>query len=159
MSESKNAAHNGEEIPPALKKPGMDGPDDKAIKVMEERLAAKREREANKTPEQKAAEAPSVEQAEYAFLVIKKEDGSFAISPNLNMPVTSRRVPTNDDVWQAFHNILKDLQTQQIGQIAGQVAAQAALQTFQQITQQAMGGGLPDGIPDDLKQKLASGRV
>jgi len=77
-------------------------------------------------------ETPFVE-AVTAFLVYKRQDGLYAISTDINIPITVERAPSPDELWQAVAKIKKDIEMQETAMTTAQITVQAQMQMAHQM--------------------------
>jgi hypothetical protein len=93
--------------------------------------------------------AMEVIEAEYAFMIYRKADGQLVLTNDLNVPVTTERAPTHDEVFCAFQIMLKDMVVQQ----TAATSAQAVLQMQQALMQQIQGSSEFDKIRQELARQ------
>lgn len=112
--------------------------------------SAARERKADATQALENDEAlPEIVEAEYAFLVYRKPNGQLTLTNELDTPITVKRPPTHDEVFSAFHVLLKDMVVQQ----TAATSAQAVIQMQQALMQQIQGSSEFDKIRQQLQRE------
>lgn len=66
--------------------------------------------------QQREEKEPEIVSARTAFLCYKDEDDQWTITPDINVPVTSGRAPTADEMYSCAAIVQKDILAQQAGQ-------------------------------------------
>lgn len=95
-------------------------------------------------------ETITIEEAEFAFLVYRKSDGSLSVSTDINVPVEVERQPTQDELKYTLQKILDDIKAQEIAGLTAQLVVanqmRMAMQAAEAQRNQELLKHLPQGL-------------
>lgn len=93
-------------------------------------------------PREEKNDAPEFVEAKHAFILYVLEDGSVGLSTDLNLPVVTEGMPSQQDIWVAISTAKRNIEATEIAVQAAQLTINAQMQLGRQIMDQQQNAAL-----------------